>query len=148
MKNSIQHSQVIWARHCSNLYVLRTQNKFVTLRIQFNHNMLFKMITMSFVYFWQVKDCLLGSNIAHNWVNYRKYFVIVEQIKPITVLSELLSWKSLLSISFFNVNFQQRFHIHLVYQVTLSYKLGDSRKLGLRSVFGVKLFETRSVFVT
>ena len=89
-----------------------------------NHNASFKKITLSFVYFSQ--EIFFWAIILH----------IINSI--IGNVSQMLcnssqqqfcqnSWAVNLFWAFIcQVNFQHRFHILLVYQVTLSYKLGDS----------------------
>ena len=114
MKNSTPQSQVIWARHCSNLYVYVSKINLWFTGIQVNHNMSFKRITLLFVYFWQaiffwaVMLHITKSNIE----NIRKRCANNSFVRT----PEL---QILFETFFSHVNFQQRFSILVVYQVTL-----------------------------
>ena len=86
MKNSIPQSQVIWVHVIAVIHICYVkQNKF-------------KRITLSFVYFWQV--ILFWAVILHitesNTGNISQ--TLNKQVKLITVLSERLSCRYLLSI--------------------------------------------------
>ena len=112
MKNSILQSQVIWK-----------QNKFVIIllfKYKLANPSIYSVSFKRIIYFF---FCLL--------LKYREYFYNILK----TLSRQWYSFVRTLEIQILklcHMNFQQRFLVLLLYQVTLSYKSGDSRKLGLQ----------------